>query len=100
MKTVWISLCLFLLVGCASAEKKYATTRTAELKLRHAQILESLGYDQNQPDIDFLKPVWMRGPSRPQRLEEKETIERELLRRWQAGDNEAFLPIFGSGQKK
>jgi hypothetical protein len=71
-----------------------AQTSTAELKLRHSQLRESLGYDKGQPDIDFVKPVWMRGPSRSERIEEKERIERELLHRWKGGDQEAHLEIF------
>lgn len=90
----FILLLAVLLVGCSSIEKKIAQTSTPELKLRHQQLASSLGYDKNQPDIDFLKPVWMRGPSKSERIEEKEAIERELLRRYSAGDSNAKLDIF------
>jgi hypothetical protein len=87
-------LFLFCLVGCAS-DREFLRQSTQDLKLRHAQIAQSLGYDKDQPDIDFIKPIWMRGPSKSERIEEKEKIERELLRRWQSGDQGAYLPIFG-----
>ncbi len=81
--------------GCATTpQKKYASVSTAELKLRHTQLAQALTGETGQPDIEWIKPIWARGPSRADRINEKETIEFELLRRWKAGDQEAFLPAF------
>jgi hypothetical protein len=94
MKFLPLLLVVFLF-GCATTpEKKYANTSTPEVKLRHAQLVQSLAGDASQPDIEWIKPIWARGASRSDRVKEKEEIERELLRRFQAGDKGASLLIF------
>lgn len=82
-----------VLCGCASTDGKRDTRSTSELHLRRNQIVQALG-EESKIEIDFLKPIWMRGPTRADRIEEKEEIERELLRRWKNGDKEAYLPLF------
>ncbi|PYJ61862.1 MAG: hypothetical protein DME24_05560 [Verrucomicrobia bacterium] len=55
---------------------------------------QALEGEKGQPDIEWIKPIWFRGPSRSDRIKEKEEIEFELLRRYKAGDQEAKLPVF------
>lgn len=96
MRTCFL-LIILLLCSCATNETRddpLAISTTEELRLRHAQLTEALSLDTKQPDLEFMKPVWERGPSRKDRTAERERIERELLKRWQNGDQKAELPIF------
>lgn len=86
------ALLLGLLAGCASLQSK----STTELKLRHAQLAESLGDERGQVDLEWLKPIFARGPSRAEKVAEKQRIESALLQRYEAGDKDAYLPIFKS----
>ena len=72
MKLAPLLAVVFLAVSCASDNKKIQSMTTPELKLRHTQLVEEV--------------------AQPPR--EKEKIEFELLRRWQAGDRAAYLPQF------
>jgi hypothetical protein len=72
MKLVQLLAVVFLVVSCASDNKNIQSMSTAELKLRHTQLVEEV----QQPP------------------REKEKIEFELLWRWQAGDKAAYLPQF------
>lgn len=85
-------LFIVLLVSCAGG--KFSKRSTADLKLRHAQIIEALGMDANRIDVKIGHPFFMGSGDRKDRIEEKENIERELLRRYEAGDKGAHLPIF------
>ena len=83
-----------------------ARLSTSELKLRHRQCVEYLDrhsgavvgggvnvrlgampWESKEDNEDVKEEM-------AARVEEKEAIERELLRRWQAGDKKAFLPGF------
>lgn len=58
----------------------------SELKLRRVQLMEQLsGWEIGSGAQSHRKDMF----------EEKEQIERELLRRYQAGDKAAYLPVFG-----
>ena len=72
MKLVPLLAVVLLAVSCASESKKIYSMSTAELKLRHTQLVE-----------EVVQPP-----------KEKEQIEFELLQRWQAGDRAAYLPVF------
>lgn len=100
MKPLFVVTVLFLIVGCASPEKKLSREGTTELKLRHQQCLDYLRAERKDFEFKFGPPLAMaiQGDPRKERIEEKERLERELLRRWKAGDAEAYLPIFG-GQR-
>jgi hypothetical protein len=97
MRYLPLLLVLFLF-GCATTpEKKYTKTSTAELKLRHTQCVEFLTAEKKNIDIKFGPPLamaMMGDGGRGDRIKEKEEIEHELLRRYQAGDKDAYLPIF------
>jgi hypothetical protein len=72
MKLVPLLAVVLFAVSCASESKKIYSMSTPELQLRHTQLVEEV--------------------AQPPR--EKEKIEFELLRRWQAGDRAAYLPQF------
>jgi hypothetical protein len=95
MKATLLSLALVFCCACASIDKKVSGRNTNELKLRHSQLADSLGYDKGEVNLDFMAPMWMRGPSKGERLAEKEAIERVLLARYRNGDKDAHLAIFG-----
>jgi hypothetical protein len=68
-----------------------------ELKLRHTQCVEFLTGEKKNFDIKFGSPMsmaMMGDGGRSDRIKEKEEIENELLRRYQAGDKDAYLPVF------
>jgi hypothetical protein len=74
---------------------KFARYSTAELKLmdtRYKDLRQSSGRDVNLT----LRPVdrLILGDSDKHNVEHILEIERELLRRWKAGDAEAYLPEF------
>ena len=89
-----------LIVGamlfCGCATTNYTKTSTAELKLRHTQCVEYLTAEKKQWELKFGSPLQMAmmGDPRRDRIEEKERVEKELLKRWKAGDKEAYLPVF------
>lgn len=90
-------LSLFLLTfafafGCASPEKKYSKKSTSQLLLRHHQIVEFLRSEKKDFEIKFGPPMFMGDGGRQDRIKEKDEIEVELLRRYEAGDKEAKLP--------
>ena len=72
MKLVPLLAVALLAVSCASESKKIYSASTPELKLRHTQLVGEV--------------------AQPPR--EKDKIEFELLRRWQTGDRDAYLPQF------
>jgi hypothetical protein len=63
---------------------------TPELKLRHAQLVEEIA----QPRGWSFSRFGSESEKREDQTKEKEQIEFELLRRWQAGDKTAYLPSF------
>jgi hypothetical protein len=92
-------LVLLIFIGCATTtpEQKYSKTSTAELRLRHAQCEQFLTAEKKNIDIKFGPPLamaMMGDGGRGDRIKEKEEIEKELLRRYQAGDKDAHIPIF------
>lgn len=92
MKPALVIVCAIFLVGCATLSKQ----STSELKLRHAQLEQYLASEKKGFEFKFGPPLAMAimGDERQDRIEEKESIERELLRRWKHGDKDAHLPIF------
>lgn len=58
---------------------------TAALMLQRGQCVDFLNASRNSLTSDEIKA----------KLTEKEKVEKELLRRYEAGDKEAWLPIFG-----
>jgi hypothetical protein len=94
MKSLACGFLVLFLLGCATLQKQ----PTADLKLRWNQCAEFLTGEKKAFDLKFGPLLWMamQGDDRKDRIEEKERIERELFRRWKAGDKEAFLPIFGN----
>jgi hypothetical protein len=95
MKQLSILTLLVLLIGCAYAPenlakravaKSDARKSTSDWKLRHAQLERETGGAH-----------WESGRAyddRQEKLREMEKIERELLRRYRAGDKDAFLATF------
>jgi hypothetical protein len=93
-------LLLLLFAGCASPPPDFTNYTTGALHLRLAQCQQKLGGNTayletqllaGQTDLDTLH-------SRVSIREltwEKEALERELLRRYEAGDSRAYLPLFG-----
>ena len=79
-----------LAVGCASPEKKYSGKSDAELKLRHTQLVEEIAQPRGWNSDHFGGST----ESRKGETKERERIEVELLRRYQAGDQAAYLPQF------
>lgn len=73
------ALCAVALVviGCTSMADKIRSTPTAELKLRHEQLVYRLNGAEWGPGARS---------HREDLFKEKEEIERELLRRQEAGD--------------
>jgi hypothetical protein len=90
MKIAAFGLVLLLAVGCASEQKKTAGKSTAELKLRRQQLTEEIAQPQGWRFSGF-RPG---SEGHEDQIKEKEKIEFELLRRWKAGDREAYLPQF------
>jgi len=72
MKLLPLLAVVFLVVSCASDNKRIQSMTTPELKLRHTQLVEEV--------------------AQPPR--EKNQIEFELLGRWEEGDKAAYLPQF------
>jgi len=96
MKTNALLVLVLILTGCASIQSKYANTTTPEMQLRHRQIEEWLVSEKNGMDIKIGSPFMMMGDGgRKDRINEKEEIEKELLRRYQSGDKAAYLAMFG-----
>ena len=85
------ALCLALFMcSCASDTPKLSNRSTLQLKLRRAQLQEEL----NRYPVDNEK----------QKVKEKEAVERELVSRYEAGDQTAniftgsqFIGLQGSG---
>lgn len=79
-------------------QRKYASYLTEELKLRRNQLAEMLGTGGDSINIKVGSPLAlaMSGDKglREDWFKEKNEIERELLRRWKAGDESAALPSF------
>jgi len=69
------------LLGCATAPD-FRHTTTAELRLRWGQ------------DAEFINRPYEPSLARQHRTHEKEVIEHELLRRYEAGETNAYLAIF------
>lgn len=77
--------------------RKFARYSTAELKLmdtRYKELRLSSGRDVNVTLNPMARRIW--GDSDTENVERVLEIERELLRRWKAGDTEAYLPEFES----
>jgi hypothetical protein len=104
-------LLCFCLVGCSHiapgtqhtiqtklGQRKYASYPTDELKLRRAQLIEMVGTSGGKIEFKSGSPLAMPMMDDDGRVEdlykEKNEIERELLRRWKAGDEEARLGAF------
>ncbi len=92
------ALCLCgLLVGCATPtlQEEYSKTSTAELELRHARCARLLSLEKQYIDFRLGPPLAMAimDDGRSDRIKEKEKTGKELLRRGQAGDKDAYLPI-------
>lgn len=98
MKSFLLALALILFCGCASVQKRYASTSTQQLHLRHHQIVQYLDATKGQFSFKFGPPgyMMMQGDPRADRIKELEEIEQELLRRYHTGDSAAYLPIFGA----
>lgn len=94
IRSVLLVVFLAFSLGCASTEKKYAKTTTVELKLRRQQCVDELNAGQGRFSFRFGGPWWAHGDDRKDVTKEKNKIENELLRRFKAGDQEAFLPVF------
>lgn len=80
---LWLLIvCAALLVGCATARMNHrvAQMSTPELKLRRGQLTEEIAKTHG----------WLVGDQ----IEEKQAIERELLKRYQLGDKSADLQDF------
>jgi hypothetical protein len=79
-------------------QRKYASQSTDELKLRRNQIIEMLGAGRKEIDIKIGSPLAMAMMDDDGKIEdlfkEKNEIERELLRRWKAGDEGAKVETF------
>ncbi len=96
MKTLIVFVAsLLLFVGCAytpenqirrAVERSDAKKTTAQLKLRHAQLERETGGSHFEWGGAY--------GDRQAKVREMERIERELMRRYKSGDQEAFLPIF------
>jgi hypothetical protein len=92
--TLTILCSLALLFGCTSTPK-CAKTDTSQLQLRHQQCVDFLNGEKKQWEVKFGNPLFMGDGGRADRIKEKEEIEGELLHRYQAGDQRAYLPMFG-----
>jgi hypothetical protein len=90
MKFVALLFVGILAISCASEQKKISRAPTAELKLRRQQLIEEIEQPQSWRFTGFRAGTQDRGDE----IAEKEKIEFELLRRWQEGDREAYLPQF------
>lgn len=93
MKTIIGILLIACCFGCATSRMQKASTD--DLKLRHAQLVESLS--GSQFNMRFGPPIMMAfagDGGRQDRINEKERIERELLRRYKSGDQRAYLAMF------
>jgi hypothetical protein len=86
--TIALLAALALAIGCASTpENQYASASTPELKLRHTRLMEVIG-DEPSASIKLGEQL------ATMMVADARGIERELLRRYQAGDQAAHLPIF------
>lgn len=77
--------------------EKFARYSTGELKLmdvRFKELRQSSGRDLNVTLNPAARRLW--GDSDSENIKRLLEIERELLRRWKAGDKEAYLPEFDS----
>jgi flagellar motility protein MotE (MotC chaperone) len=77
--------------------EKYERYTTAELKLMHQRYLE-LASGAGGRDLNVRLNSWLPSESDKKQMERVVEIERELLRRWKAGDAEARLPNFEQSQ--
>jgi hypothetical protein len=84
VKPLLFLLAAVFVFGCATQplQQKYASYSTGQLQLKRQQLAEQI------PDIDIHFGIW--GGSGGIR-KEKEEIEMELLRRFEAGDQAAEL---------
>ena len=96
---IFIVLAVGILCGCQSLQGKYSKTTTAQLQLRHEQLVEYLNSEKKSFEFHLGNPMFQSDP-RKDRIEEKEGIETELLRRYQSGDQAAFLPMFTKDSPK
>ena len=71
--------------GLKKATEDLEKKSTAELKLQRAQCVEFVDASRNSLTGDEIKA----------KMTEKEKVEKELLRRYQAGDKDSWLPVFG-----
>jgi hypothetical protein len=97
-KTFFLLATVILMCSCGTLESKYANSTTAQLKLRREQCVEVLNSEKKSFDFKFGSPMalaMMGDGGRKDRIKEKEEIENELLRRYEAGDRQAYLPMFG-----
>jgi len=90
MRVLAFVVALVFFVACASDQKKASRMSTAELKLRRQQLIEQI----SQPVGFRLSGFHPGTEDHDSQTSEKNAIEFELLRRWKAGDREAYLPQF------
>ena len=80
------------------SQRKFASQSTDELQLRRNQLIQMLGAGGEKIDIAFGSPIALAMMDDDGRVEEnykeKNEIERELLRRWKAGDEAARIEGF------
>ena len=93
MKTIYLTILACLLIGCASVQSKYSKTSTTELAMRHTQCVQYLN-NEHGFRFAFGPGAAFMGDPRADRIKEKERIEKELLKRYTAGDKAAYLPMF------
>ena len=90
MKTFTLLFVVVLVCSCAT----YRDLPTSELKLQHHQCVEQLAH---QPKWEFKfggNPWDQPGDERRSLVKKKNKYESELLKRYKAGDKEAYLTIF------
>lgn len=77
-------------MGLETVQSHYARYSTPELQLKHNQCVDYL----NRNTWEFHFGMMSGDGNRQDRIKEKENLETELLRRYTAGDKQAYLPIF------
>lgn len=85
-------------------QKEFSKYSTQELKITHRTYVEFLYGDTGQGDeqtITLSNPlatkIW--GTSKESTAKKLIRLEREMLRRWKAGDKEAYLPSFDAAKQ-
>jgi len=79
--------------------EKYERYSTTELRVMHKRYLQ-LATGSGGRDLNVRVNSWVPSESDKKQMDRVIEIERELLRRWKAGDAEAQLPNFDPSQSK